>query len=80
MFFLILIGSLPEKGYLALGDNYAMSSDSRTLGPVPQDNLEGTTLIILWPPLYCDSCEELSSLNTNGYRTKNPGRQSTVSR
>ncbi len=42
--------TLPEKSYLALGDNYAMSGDSRTFGPVPQDNLEGTPLVILWPP------------------------------
>lgn len=42
--------TLGDKEYLALGDNYAMSADSRTFGPVPQENLEGSPLFILWPP------------------------------
>lgn len=42
--------TLDEKEYLALGDNYAMSADSRTFGPVPEANLEGSPAFILWPP------------------------------
>ncbi|MBA2369813.1 MAG: signal peptidase I [Candidatus Protochlamydia sp.] len=41
---------IPEKHYLALGDNHAMSQDSRSFGPVPQANLQGTPSFILWPP------------------------------
>lgn len=41
---------VPEKSYLALGDNYAASGDSRIWGFVPEDNLRGTPSIILWPP------------------------------
>lgn len=41
---------VPEKQYIALGDNHAMSQDSRHFGPVPEDNLQGTPSLILWPP------------------------------
>jgi signal peptidase I len=41
---------VPEKEYLMLGDNHAMSQDSRYFGPVPQANLQGTPSLILWPP------------------------------
>ncbi len=41
---------IPEKHYLALGDNYAMSADSRDFGFVPQENLRGAPLLIFWPP------------------------------
>lgn len=41
---------VPEKHYLALGDNHAMSSDSRMFGPIPEANLQGTPSLILWPP------------------------------
>jgi signal peptidase I len=41
---------IPEKGYLALGDNHAMSSDSRDFGFVPQGNLRGGPVFIFWPP------------------------------
>lgn len=39
-----------EGHYLALGDNHAMSQDSRFFGPVPQANLQGAPSIIFWPP------------------------------
>lgn len=42
--------TLGEKEYLALGDNYAMSADSRMFGPVPEANLEGSPLFVFWPP------------------------------
>ncbi|HSX04202.1 MAG TPA: S26 family signal peptidase [Rhabdochlamydiaceae bacterium] len=41
---------IPEKSYLALGDNYANSSDSRDFGFVPQDNIRGGPYFIFWPP------------------------------
>jgi signal peptidase I len=41
---------IPERHYLMLGDNHAMSQDSRYFGPVPQDNLQGAPSLIIWPP------------------------------
>jgi signal peptidase I len=41
---------VPEKMYLALGDNHAMSSDSRDFGFVPEENLKGGVNFIFWPP------------------------------
>jgi len=42
--------TVPEKMYLALGDNHAVSADSREFGFVPQDNLRGTPDFVFWPP------------------------------
>ena len=41
---------VPEGKYVMLGDNHAMSQDSRFFGPVPAANLQGAPSIILWPP------------------------------
>lgn len=41
---------IPPKSYLALGDNFAMSGDSRDFGFVPQGNLRGSPSFIFWPP------------------------------
>ncbi|MEI8300872.1 MAG: signal peptidase I [Chlamydiota bacterium] len=41
---------VPDNGYLVLGDNYAMSADSRDFGFVPQNNLRGVPNFIFWPP------------------------------
>lgn len=41
---------IPPKMYLALGDNFAMSADSRDFGFVPQSNLRGGPDFIFWPP------------------------------
>ena len=41
---------IPEEHYLALGDNHAMSLDSRYFGFVPQNNIQGSPLAIFWPP------------------------------
>lgn len=42
--------TLPEHMYLVLGDNHAMSADSRVFGFVPDKNLQGAPDIIVWPP------------------------------
>ena len=42
--------TIPDKMYLALGDNHAMSGDSRLFGFVPQDNLRGGVSFLFWPP------------------------------
>lgn len=40
----------PETGLIALGDNYAMSADSRDFGFVPTENLRGAPSFTFWPP------------------------------
>ena len=42
--------TIPDKMYMVLGDNHAMSGDSRQFGFVPQDNLRGGASFIFWPP------------------------------
>ncbi len=41
---------IPPKMYLVLGDNHAMSADSREFGFVPEQNLRGSPELIFWPP------------------------------
>ena len=41
---------VPPRMYLALGDNFANSSDSRVFGFVPEGNLRGAPDFIFWPP------------------------------
>lgn len=41
---------IPDDHYLMLGDNHAMSQDSRYFGPIPQANLQGAPSLIIWPP------------------------------
>ncbi|MFY7842971.1 MAG: signal peptidase I [Rhabdochlamydiaceae bacterium] len=40
---------VPKDMYFALGDNHAMSSDSRDFGFIPQENLKGSPNLIFWP-------------------------------
>ncbi|CRX38643.1 signal peptidase I [Estrella lausannensis] len=42
--------SIPEKHYFVLGDNHAMSADSRIFGFVPESNLQGAPSLLIWPP------------------------------
>ena len=41
---------IPEKNYYVLGDNHAMSADSRAFGFLPEANLQGAPSLIIWPP------------------------------
>lgn len=41
---------VPDQSYFVLGDNHAMSGDSRIFGFIPQNNLQGAPSLILWPP------------------------------
>jgi len=41
---------VPDKHYLVLGDNHAMSGDSREFGFVPQENIRGTPSFLFWAP------------------------------
>lgn len=41
---------IPEGQYYMLGDNHAMSADSRRFGFVPEANLQGAPSLIVWPP------------------------------
>ncbi len=40
---------IPSNKYLVLGDNHAMSGDSRIFGFVPAGNLRGAPSLIFWP-------------------------------
>lgn len=40
---------VPDKSYMAMGDNSADSFDSRNWGPVPERNLVGPALLVYWP-------------------------------
>ncbi len=41
---------IPDGHYLALGDNHAVSADSRRFGCVPEANLRGMPDVIFFPP------------------------------
>ncbi len=41
--------TVPDNHYVVLGDNHAMSADSRDFGFVPQGNLRGSPVVIIWP-------------------------------
>lgn len=41
---------IPEDKLLVLGDNHMLSGDSRFFGLIPQTNVEGRPVAIIWPP------------------------------
>lgn len=41
---------IPDTHYLCLGDNHAISGDSRYFGFVPQQNIQGAPSLVIWPP------------------------------
>ena len=40
---------VPENHYLLLGDNPVMSVDCRYFGPVPEENIQGSPILLFWP-------------------------------
>ena len=40
---------IPEGYYFVMGDNRSNSSDSRIIGPISKDTINGTTSFSLWP-------------------------------
>lgn len=40
---------IPEGYYLVLGDNRRLSSDSRVIGLIKEDDIIGTTKVVFWP-------------------------------
>ncbi len=41
--------TVPDKMYLLMGDNHAMSADTRLFGFVPESNLRGGASFLFWP-------------------------------
>jgi signal peptidase I len=42
--------AVPEGKVFVMGDNRTNSRDSRYIGPVPLENIEGEAFILFWPP------------------------------
>ncbi len=40
---------IADSNYILLGDNHAMSLDSRYFGSIPEQNIQGTPIVRFWP-------------------------------
>lgn len=42
--------TLDDSSYFGMGDNRSASTDSRSFGPIPEENLVGRAFARIWPP------------------------------
>lgn len=44
--------AVPQNSYFVVNDNPEMSCDSRFWGPVPDENIKGSAMLVFWPPAH----------------------------
>lgn len=47
--------TLDDASYFMMGDNRTQSADSRSFGPVPEENIVGRAFLRIWPPSDIDT-------------------------